>query len=147
MKKGFTLIELLVVIFIIGILIALSVVGLQGARAGARDARRKTDLEQIRSGIEIYKADCGVYPPSLSFGSSLTGTLATCSPQGSTYISLVPQDPTPTLQGYVYKRLTNTTYALCAALEQVSSVNTMADCASCSGTNGSANCNYEVNNP
>ncbi|MCK4588676.1 prepilin-type N-terminal cleavage/methylation domain-containing protein, partial [Candidatus Woesebacteria bacterium] len=62
MKKGFTLIELLVVISIIGILLALSIFGLQGARKSARDSKRKADIELIRSGIEIYKADCNVYP-------------------------------------------------------------------------------------
>jgi type II secretion system protein G len=121
MTKGFTLIELLVVIFIIGILIALSVFGLQGARKSARDAQRKTDLEEIRSGLEIYKADCGVYPPDLDWGASLTGTEASCSPTGSTYITEIPVDPTPAVSSYSYNRPTLTTYTLCATLEQGSS--------------------------
>ena len=146
MKKAFTLIELLVVISIIGILIALSVFGLQGARAGARDARRKTDLEEIRSGIEIYKADCGVYPPGLSGGQPLIGSLASCSPQGSTYITLVPQDPTPTQKGYAYTRPTTTTYILCSALEQ-GTAGDVTGCGSCNGSGGSASCTYKVTNP
>lgn len=140
---GFTLIELLVVISIIGILIGLSIVGLQAARAGARDARRKSDLEQIRSSIEIYKADCGVYPASLpAAGTPLTGILASCSPPGSTYISAMPGDPTPASRNYAYNRLTTSTYTLCASLEQ-GSAGTVTNCGSC----GSFSCTYRVTNP
>ena len=64
---GFSLIELLVVISIIGILVGLSAFGLQGARQASRDARRVSDIEQIRSGLELYKADCGVYPENADF--------------------------------------------------------------------------------
>ena len=81
--KAFTLIELLVVISIIGILIAISIFGLSGARESARDARRKSDLELIRSGLELYKADCNTYPGSITFGNSLIGTINCGSSCGS----------------------------------------------------------------
>jgi prepilin-type N-terminal cleavage/methylation domain-containing protein len=73
-NKAFTLIELLVVISIIGILTGLSIFGLQGAREASRDATRKAALEQIRSGLEIYKADCDSYPIGNSLSSPLKGT-------------------------------------------------------------------------
>ncbi|MGA3292120.1 MAG: type II secretion system protein [Candidatus Microgenomates bacterium] len=148
MKKGFTLIELLVVISIIGILLALSVFGLQGARQSARDARRKSDLEEIRSGLEIYKADCDSYPAALS--SQLVGTVddpsSACSTK-NTYISHVPTDPV-TSDSYPYypvlasDGVTYNKYTLCATLEQppASPIPT-GDCGSCS------TCNYEVINP
>lgn len=61
-NKGFTLIELMVVIVIIGILAGLTLTGFAGARKVARDGKRKADLEQIRSALEIYRSDRGGYP-------------------------------------------------------------------------------------
>lgn len=60
-KKGFTLIELLVVISIIGILSTIAMTSLNGARKKARDARRKSDMEQIYLAIEQYYAEHGTY--------------------------------------------------------------------------------------
>lgn len=114
LKTGFTLIELLVVISIIGILMAISLFGLQGARESSRDARRKADLEMIRSGLEIYKSDCNKYPASL--GTSLLGNPppVACS-ASNTYIALVPKDPLGTSYSYSSNTLI---YTLCATLEQ-----------------------------
>lgn len=143
--KGFTLIELLVVISIIGVLIGLSLFGLQGAREASRDARRKSDLEIIRSGVELYKSDCGYYPASLSAGQPL----ATSCPSSNTYITSVPEDPL-TDGGRRYGYLPSpaaspTTYSICASLEQVPAPTpSPGTCGSC-GTGFS--CNYRVTNP
>ena len=130
--RGFTLIELLVVMVIIGILASLSIFAMGGARSSARDARRKADLEQIRSGIEIYKADCNLYPPngSLNEGSTLT---ASC-PNLATYIQKVPGDPS--VGSYCYNRTSNVTYELCAKLEDVPAA-ALCGCGA----------NYKVTNP
>jgi general secretion pathway protein G len=138
---GFTLIELLVVISIIGILIGLSVFGLQGARKASRDAVRKADLEQIRSGLGMYRADCNKYPTILS--SSLAGDNSSPSCLSTNvYISTVPTDPISPTSSYKYSG-TSTTYILCATLEQPPSpAMDVSGCGSCGTT-----CNYKVTNP
>ncbi|MFA7169526.1 MAG: prepilin-type N-terminal cleavage/methylation domain-containing protein [Candidatus Paceibacterota bacterium] len=54
LEKGFTLIELLVVISIIGVLSTIAMTSLNGARAKARDARRRTEIGEIKKALEIY---------------------------------------------------------------------------------------------
>ncbi len=144
LKKGFTLIELLITIAIIGILMGISIFGLQGAREGGRDSKRKADLELIRSGIETYRADCNAYPATLTFGSPLVGnpTLGTSCLAANTYISTVPQDPVPATRSYRYA-ITGATYEICASLE------TGTGSVTCGGSSvcGTATCNYKVVNP
>ncbi len=68
-KKGFTLIELLVVIAIIGILSAIGLVSLNGARERARDAKRKSDLSQISTALALYYDDNNsAYPAAATAG-------------------------------------------------------------------------------
>ncbi len=94
-KKGFTLIELLLVMVIIGIMATAGVVNYIAVRERARDAERKADLVQLRSAVELYKADQGSYPTSLSTcGSSLQNS-------GIVYMQSVPCDPS-TLSDYDY---------------------------------------------
>jgi len=136
--KGFTLIELLVVISIIGILISLSLFGIQNSRKSARDAKRKSDLESIRSALEMYKADNGKYP-------STSSGIDASSLAISNYISSIPTDP---ISGriYVYRcsKVSGSdclAYDLCAALE-------MGGSDSCSASCGSEiPCNYKTTNP
>lgn len=142
--NGFTLIELLVVISIIGVIIGISFFGLTGARESARDARRRADLEQIRSGLELYKADCNDYPVAVggAVPSPLVGdgSPSTCSGT-NVYIASVPRDPADPTRLYYYSRPTATTYLICASLEQ-STAGVPSGCGSC-GTS----CNYGVTNP
>ncbi|MBI2590671.1 MAG: prepilin-type N-terminal cleavage/methylation domain-containing protein [Candidatus Blackburnbacteria bacterium] len=145
-SRGFTLIELLVVISIIGILIGLTVVAFQSAKASARDAKRKTDLETIRSALDIYRTDCGDYPATLPApGSPLIGdgTPASCA-TGNIYISAVPGDPLYTA-GYLYSYPPppGSSYVLCASLETQTTGGAPGGCGSC----GTAACNYKVESP
>lgn len=94
MKKAFTLIELLIVITIIGILMALAIASYARTRASARDAKRQSDLEQIKSAAEIYRADNGRYPGFGSAGTdngwAFADTLSILSPN---YMNPIPTDP------------------------------------------------------
>ncbi len=143
MKKGFTLIELLVVISIIGILLALSIFGLMGARESARDSKRKADLELVRSGIEIYKADCNGYPSGSSLPSPLNGaqTSGSACLTTQTYIAEIPTDPLDPTRRYLYSS-DGITYELCASLEDGTSTETCGGSSNCGTT-----CNYRVVNP
>lgn len=116
MKKGFTLIELLVVIAIIAMLSTLSVVALSNARAKSRDARRASDIKQIRTALEMYQdKNNEMYPPTPSATTTLganetsclndSGFVSSSSCTGTVYMQKVPSDPQNTSgRSYVYTR-------------------------------------------
>ena len=147
-NNGFTLLELLIAIAIIAILTSLSLVALGGAREQARDGRRKSDLETIRSALELYKADCNQYPAAGAFpavGSALSGT---CSGGTNTYLQKRPGDPSGTTFGsYSYVPVLTgtsyTSYTLCARLEDPPTSPDISGCGSC----GAGSCGYKVTNP
>jgi type II secretory pathway pseudopilin PulG len=85
-----------VVIAIIGLLSTLSLVALNVARAKARDALRVADVKQIMTALELYYNDVGHYPKAW-FNLSTSGKLATTTNGAtSTYIGLIPINPSPT---------------------------------------------------
>lgn len=90
-SQGFTLIELLVVIAIIGVLAAVVLVTTGSVRIKSRDARRLSDMQQIKSGLDIYYNLGSGYPATATWNTSQTSfTNIDCSGVVS---FKVPQDP------------------------------------------------------
>ena len=81
MRKGFTLIELLVVIAVIGIIAAIIVVALGGARNRSQDAKVKVQVSGAKNAAEIYFNSSGGYGAAnvsvVSGGASCAGAMFT----------------------------------------------------------------------
>lgn len=104
-RLGFTLIELLVVIAIIGILSAVVVASLNTAKSNANEARRLSDIRQIRHALELYANDHGGAFPSTSGTIVCLGMNPAETCWGGTsgsealnaalapYLSKIPRDP------------------------------------------------------
>lgn len=148
-QKGFTLIEILVAATIIGILSTIGITGFQAVTRNGRDAVRKSDLEQIRSALEIYKSENNQYPASSACTSPFPDT---------TYINPFPADPRKPKFQYCYVRSATSTltYTICAHLENGDpNTDYKANCSdsgdvenNCGTSPSSAtNCNYKVTNP
>ncbi len=100
LRRGFSLIELLVVIAIIATLVTLSVVSYTTVNKRSRDTKRKSDVEQLRNALEIYRAENRLYPDVGSGNWTDAGNLS--SLLVTTYISAIPNDPKST-QSYRYQ--------------------------------------------
>ena len=131
-NQGFTLFELLVSISIIAVLTAVAVVSFGGLNKKTRDARRTADLEKIRMSLEAAKQIGTTYPSSLDILVN------------NSLIDRVPTDP-KTKVAYSYTRITNSTYRICANVEEVGS--TSADVSGCTGLPSGYAGYYKVINP
>jgi len=61
-EKGFTLVELVVVMTIIAILAGAIALQISNRVQDAKRARAKHDIENMKTALELYKADNGDYP-------------------------------------------------------------------------------------
>ncbi len=113
MKKGFTFIELLVTVTIIIIISTGAIMSFSSATKKARDNRRRTDLERIRTALELYRQEMGGYPSGNAAISSttvakgyvpangLTGA-GIIKVNGSGFIDTLPIDPSFSSLGTIY---------------------------------------------
>jgi len=126
-SAGFTLIELLVVLAILAILAGIGLSTFRTSQVKSRDARRKSDLEQVQRALEAYMNDHNVYPNStndgeifVSFPLVWINNVEFKDDKGTVYMKQMPQDPTGNPQ-YCYKTVPSptpaTSYQLYAKLE------------------------------
>lgn len=132
-QSGFTLIELLVVITILGVLATLLIANFSTARARARDARRKNDVQALKTALRIYYNDFQRYPQDTGgriIGCGTAGAQVACDWgdvfgwSNQEYMNELPIDPlnNPT-SGYSYTyedRDAGDGFVLFAQLENVS---------------------------
>jgi general secretion pathway protein G len=148
-SRGFTLIEILVAASIIAVLSVVGVTSYTSINKRSRDAKRKSDVEQVRSALEMYRADNGSYPGSSTSFIALSSLDAGdgTGPLVTAYMPSIPTDPKSTGATpvpYYYRVIgsgpaTYYSYCICANLENESS-NTC-------GVAPIANCTYYLKNP
>ena len=97
-QAGFTLMELIVVMAILGLLATIGLASFRNSQLKSRDAKRKSDLEQVQRALEMYHNDYGQYPDS-SNGQIMVGlsTIAwgdEMKDANTLYMKELPKDPT-----------------------------------------------------
>lgn len=122
-KKGFTLIELLVAIGILAILSTLVMANINSARSRGRDAKRKADLNQVKTALRLYYNDNQSYPADDDAGGiNGAGWGSQWTVSGNIYMNKLPQDPLYDADdspewSYYYGQSNDDKYILKACLE------------------------------
>src|SRR3989344_2553362 len=113
MKKGFTLIEILIVVAIIALLATIVLVGVGSFRSRGRDARRISDLNNVRNVLELHFSKTGTYP-----GEATWDDLEEAIDDAAIGVSYLPHDPTTDWDyGYCTPVDDTSQYAIAAHLE------------------------------
>lgn len=125
-RRGFTLVELIVVISILAtlLLFSLFLINPVGQLSKIDDAQRKSDLQEIKTALDLYYNDHSCYPQTVPFGSAWIEN-------GVTYMRKVPQDTrclTTPASCYVYL---NPTPSACPQWNVVFSKLSKTDTAAC----------------
>jgi len=127
-RRGFTIVELVIVVTIMGILLVLGVVNLQGSQANGRDAERKADIESTAMHLETFYTSgsdsattIGRYPSTLLTSNpisylrdidvksitapGITNPTTTFIPATNNTQTTAGVTPQPTFDQYVYQPL------------------------------------------
>lgn len=70
MRSAFTLIEVLVVVAIIAVIATVTMVSLQNAKKNVDDKQLMQDFNELKVGLDQYKAVCKTYPLTLTAGAN-----------------------------------------------------------------------------
>lgn len=123
MIKGFTLVEMIVVVAIFTILTSIILAAMSGAKARARDARRKEDLNEIRKAVQLYESNNHEFPGISGTPNCLSGCDSTQAQPWipgltSEYIPVVPFDASNSASSrYRYRVSADGTFELDAPVE------------------------------
>ena len=155
LHSGFTLLEILVVMVIIGILATIGLRSFGSSQVKARDAKRKSDMHNIATALEVYHNDKGQYPvgnngvmmgcgigaaEACTWGEIWQEDFATAS--DTIYMVKLPADPAGGASYYYVSAVPNKTYRLYATLENgldgdINAADSGLQC-------GAVECNYVV---
>lgn len=146
-KNGFSLLEVLVASVIVIVLTATGVASYANVSRKSRDARRTSDLEQVRAALEMYRSDNGFYPATgngawTNISSLGAGVLV------NTYMQAVPADPRDTTNFYRYiatNRSGANYYGYCLSVRLETASTTVNNCLPQNLPN--TNYNYGLRNP
>jgi len=97
----------------------IALVSFSSANVRARDGKRKGDLEQARSALELYRSDIGYYPKSYSLSNASWTAMVTII-SGAGYLSSTSIADPKNINLFVYQYSSDTngkTYQVCAYLE------------------------------
>ena len=100
-RKGFTLIEILIVVIILGILAAIVIPQFTNASQDARNSSVASQLQTLRSAVELYKlqhgdsypTDTGSVTGSWTWTALLTTSLSYDSKTVGPYLQQTPTNP------------------------------------------------------
>lgn len=93
-KRGFTLVEILIVVIILGILAAIVIPQFTSASTEARENSLRSQLQTLRSQIELYKLQHGdAVPDLITSWAPLTGTTTFGGNTYGPYLQTVPANP------------------------------------------------------
>jgi len=96
-KKGFTLVEILIVVVILGILAAIVIPQFTEASTEAKKSSLRSDLQTVRSQIELYKIQHNDNPPpgdtAAAFVTAMTTTVAYNGTNYGPYLQQMPKNP------------------------------------------------------
>lgn len=154
-QNGFTLLEVLVSATIIAVLTTIGLVSFSSVNKRSRDVKRKSDMEQIRSALEMYRSDNSTFPgeyPHVGTASFTTtsGLEATLVTTGG-FMPAIPADPDSDNSYYIRTFATSgqyTSYCICAHLETLAAGTYQSTCTSLvANASLPSTCNYAQKNP